>query len=497
MPRRSSRAASLAALLLAATTAHATIFTVTRADDPADGTICTPTDCTLRAAILAANANAGPDTIVFSVPTSDPAGAVTLVIDRDLPALTGSGTTIDGLAVPPASVGSSAPKESPAPPRHTFLHHLRITLEPRGQVPYPYIGLTLEGTGHRVQGLAIRSFYYSQIDVHGSDHVIASNFIGIAAFERVPYRDEPFFGIRFRNLGAPVTGNVIGGTSSSGNVFGHVHTAISLVGVGAANAPANRIAGNLVGIEPDGIRMLPLTRGIELRDSVNVSVGTTAGTLDLENTIGGIGPRESVGIESIRASAGIAGNMIGGTLAPRWLPQHIERALDVDAAASVGNNWIIAGSDAPEAPDTVAFSRSLAIAPGTLGTIQTVLVRRTGPASSAASVDLRELDEAAQSMFATDPPELATGGVATLAWDVGDTSPRVVTATFVGHGNPGPYGDATQPRPYGTELRLRLENPVGVELGSIPATRLTLHAEDAVALKRFDVAVGPALGSFE
>ena len=49
-------------------TAYATSYTVTRADDPAPGG-CTPTDCSLREAVIAANTNPGPDTITLPADT--------------------------------------------------------------------------------------------------------------------------------------------------------------------------------------------------------------------------------------------------------------------------------------------------------------------------------------------------------------------------------------------------------------------------------------------
>lgn len=51
-----------AAAVLSTTAAHAATFTVTRADDPAPGT-CDPADCSLREAVMAANASPGTDVI--------------------------------------------------------------------------------------------------------------------------------------------------------------------------------------------------------------------------------------------------------------------------------------------------------------------------------------------------------------------------------------------------------------------------------------------------
>ena len=62
-----------AAAIVSITSAHAASFTVTRFDDPAPGP-CDPGDCSLREAVIAANAAAGADTIDL------PAGTYTLTI---------------------------------------------------------------------------------------------------------------------------------------------------------------------------------------------------------------------------------------------------------------------------------------------------------------------------------------------------------------------------------------------------------------------------------
>jgi CSLREA domain-containing protein len=71
---------------------------VTKTADTNDG-VC-DADCSLREAIIAANAGSGPQTITFNIPTSDPGfadGVFTLWLGSQLPALTNfNGTTVDG-----------------------------------------------------------------------------------------------------------------------------------------------------------------------------------------------------------------------------------------------------------------------------------------------------------------------------------------------------------------------------------------------------------------
>jgi CSLREA domain-containing protein len=47
-------------------------YTVSNTTDATGDCLETPTDCSLRQAINAANANAGSDVIAFNIPTSDP-----------------------------------------------------------------------------------------------------------------------------------------------------------------------------------------------------------------------------------------------------------------------------------------------------------------------------------------------------------------------------------------------------------------------------------------
>src|SRR5262245_20518150 len=67
--------------------APTSVFIVTTADDHDDGS-CTTADCTLREAILAANANAGADTINFAIGS----GAQTIALNAALPLINGSVT---------------------------------------------------------------------------------------------------------------------------------------------------------------------------------------------------------------------------------------------------------------------------------------------------------------------------------------------------------------------------------------------------------------------
>src|SRR5436309_15261576 len=66
---------------------------------PGNGSCATsiPTECTLRAAIQEANARFGNETITFNIA---PGGAQTITPTSPLPAISGSGITIDGTTQP-------------------------------------------------------------------------------------------------------------------------------------------------------------------------------------------------------------------------------------------------------------------------------------------------------------------------------------------------------------------------------------------------------------
>jgi CSLREA domain-containing protein len=103
LKRLLARAVGLACILTAilAAPALANTYTVTRTDDPSSGS-CTPSDCSLREAINAAQANAGADTVKLkpgkTYTLTIPAGGLaSFVVYRNGPlTITGHGATIDG-----------------------------------------------------------------------------------------------------------------------------------------------------------------------------------------------------------------------------------------------------------------------------------------------------------------------------------------------------------------------------------------------------------------
>jgi CSLREA domain-containing protein len=138
-----------------------------------DDTVCDQQHCSLREAINAANAQAGPDAIQFVIPGADPgcdaSGVCTIQPASLLPLLTDDGTTIDGFTQPGA-----APGDDPI---------LTIVLD--GHDNGEFTALGVHSADNLIRGLVIQRFTpFSGIHVFGasaSGNRIESNFIGTDA----------------------------------------------------------------------------------------------------------------------------------------------------------------------------------------------------------------------------------------------------------------------------------------------------------------------------
>ncbi len=145
---------------------------VNTTDDANDGE-CNTTHCSLREAINAANAHAGPDTITFNIPDSDArcsdAGVCTIQPTSLLPFLTDGDTTIDGYSQPGARAGSNPT--------------LKIVLD--GHNNGSFSGLAIRSANNVIRGLVIQRFTpFSAVHIEGaaaSDNRLQGNFIGTDA----------------------------------------------------------------------------------------------------------------------------------------------------------------------------------------------------------------------------------------------------------------------------------------------------------------------------
>ena len=221
--------------------------------DDTDGT-CSPSQCTLRAAIKAANSSAGEDVITFDI---SPAGPKTIVVGQGtnsgLPIISGSDIVIDATSQP----GGGA-------------HGIRLDDPDVGGGEH---GLVLEGNRITIRGFSITRFDGWGILVWGgSSDRIQGNWIGTS--DGVTDQGTGDDGIRLQNGGSSLIG---GSSSSDGNLISGGNNE----GIEIRHSNDNVVSGNMVGLTADGLSRLPnASTGIELS-------GTSSG-----NRIGGLSPGE-------------------------------------------------------------------------------------------------------------------------------------------------------------------------------------------------------------
>lgn len=307
---------------------------VTKTADTTGG--CLPGDCSLRAAINAANSNpVDANTINFNIPNTDPnfsGGVYTITPLSQLPALTAS-ITIDGGSQ--TLFGGDTNTAGP----EVALSGAFIAVQP---IPFNFVdGLILSGGSDVVKGLIISGFntagfFNRGILINSADNTVQGNYIGTnaAGTTAVPNGD----GILINNS---VLNNTIGGTGAgqgnliSGNtargiviLAGTNDTTIrgNFIGTNAAGRAA--VANGNSGIEISGNSsqntigsFLAGSRNIisgNLGDGVKIDGTLTGSNLVQGNYIGtditGTLPIGNAGA-GVRMSSGAINNSVGGLVA--------------------------------------------------------------------------------------------------------------------------------------------------------------------------------------
>jgi CSLREA domain-containing protein len=252
---------------------HAADFTVDTLTDEADGS-CSDDDCSLRDAMALADANGVPDTIAFSV-----AGTITLESGLgDLPALTDSGTTIDGTTAPDYS-GTPVVAISGDSALGT--------------------GLRIASFQNTVKGLHIHSFTNECIWIDsGSGNIVGPNMVMsncafgtmITGASEQNSIEDSFIGTD--ETGMSAWGNILGVVfynedgqpgPTVNDLVGNVISGNTIWGIwlGGDSTYENEIKGNYIGVAADGVT--PLGNG---------GAGIWIGDDSFENYIGGAGPGE-------------------------------------------------------------------------------------------------------------------------------------------------------------------------------------------------------------
>lgn len=264
--------ALMLALFLLAPAARAAVFSVSKTADTNDG-VCNA-DCSLREAIVAANAAAGGDTITFAV-----AGLFT-ISGSALPQVTGS-LVLNG---------TSAPGWVSAPV---------VRLDGTGLAVGSGLTLAAGATSSSVSALAVTGFPAFGIEILSSTTVVTRSYIGLA-LDGSTDAGNTQSGIRVAGancvIGNSTVGNVISGNGGAGIEL--------LAGANGTTIRANRIGTNAAGtaaVPNDGT-------GIHGTGGTGALVGgTIAGQGNLISGNGGFG----IDLDNTSASWIIHGNSIG------------------------------------------------------------------------------------------------------------------------------------------------------------------------------------------
>src|SRR5215211_2576215 len=246
-----------------ATPAHADTFTVnSAADSGTDG--CDATECTLRGAINAANANDNDptvDLINFAIPG---VGPHTISPASDLPLIT-EAVTINGYS----QTGASADTNGPGQPDNAAL---KIVLSGAGAGN----GLKIEASNSTVQGLVIDNWENGVfLATNATDSQVMGNFIGAGVSGAATEGN---------NIGVVANGdnNTIGGTMpATRNIISDNGSGIQ---IGSAMG-GNRVQGNYIGTKANGIEPLGNNIGVVIDGSPNNTIGGT--TSGARNVISG------------------------------------------------------------------------------------------------------------------------------------------------------------------------------------------------------------------
>jgi hypothetical protein len=223
-------------------------FTVTNTLDTGGGSF--------RQAISDANANSGPDTIVFSVPGSE---VHTISPSSALPTITDP-VVIDGYTQSGATISTLTNSDNAV---------LKIQLE--GSVTVSGAGLHISTSNCTVRGLIINRFPGNAVVLDtGTGHIIEGNFIGTDSSGK---KALPNTGIAVFVLEGGT--NTIGGMVPAARniISGNNDTGIEL------RSSGTRIQGNFIGVDATGTNALGNgARGITLVfDDGNIVGGTNSG----------------------------------------------------------------------------------------------------------------------------------------------------------------------------------------------------------------------------
>jgi hypothetical protein len=268
----------------------------------ADFSVVTSADSgpgSLRDAIVAANATAGADRIVFNIPGT---GVQVISVLSALPQIT-EALTIDGYTQPGAKPNSLAVGSDAV---------IRIQLDGTQNGPD---GLTINASNCTIRGLSITKFIaQNPISVTGGSGIAVRGGTGSKV-------EGCYLGItpdgttaRPNGIGISIGSNstLVGGTSPATR---NVVSGNALIGL-LMTADGTLITGNYVGTDASGTHAVPNPTGIQVGGSFTTSLiggtGAGAGNLVSGNQIGiGLGVSTNPLIAGISDGVRVQGNLVG------------------------------------------------------------------------------------------------------------------------------------------------------------------------------------------
>ena len=294
-------------------------FTVTSTVDepdanPGDG-VCDDGGgrCTLRAAIMEANARSGADTIAFNIPGPGPH---TIRPNSALPTITDP-VIIDGYTQPGASANTNSVASGLG--LNTVL---KIELDGTNAGAGAE-GLEITAGASTVRGLAINRFDAMGVRLGtNGGNAIEGNFIGTDITGSVDLGNGTLVLFGFTDFGVQIKSpsNTVGGSTAAARnlISGNEGGGVAIIGQPLA-APGNVVQGNFIGTDVTGTVALGNTSiGVLISSGApnNTVGGTTAGARNIISGNGGDGVR----IAGVDVSGSVVqGNFIGtdvtGTLA--------------------------------------------------------------------------------------------------------------------------------------------------------------------------------------
>jgi hypothetical protein len=311
--------APLGALGLPTAAAAGPTFVVTSTGDAPDagtrrdGVCRTSTNvCTLRAALMEANAASGHATIAFGITGPLPH---TIAPGTKLPGLTNpAGITIDGYTQPGA-----------LPNTHPSASQATIAVELRGQGPSSFDGLSVTTADNVIRGLALYNFATSLL-IYGeaaSRNRVVGNYIctNAAGTYTSPSVHTNGLGVLLTKGAA---GNAVGGPAAEDRnvVSGCAHRAITLSFYPTID---NRVQNNIIGLNPAGTAALAnRAHGVDINYTGN-------------NLVGGDGPGEG-NVISGNVGAGIEISHGRNTKYNEVIGNYLGTDVTGDAAPSYARN---------------------------------------------------------------------------------------------------------------------------------------------------------------